>query len=108
MPLPGFYDGQKETLMDSSSDRLEVFSQEYDNGSVSAGFVEDSPPLMTYLKLVRGGEVVELLLRPDELAAVALCANSVLWSTLVAAHIEGDTPDDGVAPDFDSGGDVQP
>lgn len=94
--------------MESSSGRIEVFSQEYDNGSISAGFLVDTPPLLTYLKLVRGAETVDLILRPDELAAVALVANSVLWSTLVTAHIEGEQTNDGVAPDLDSGSDVQP
>ena len=67
----------------------ETISQPYNNCKFSAGFVHGHPVDTLYLKLERiNEETVCILLRPDEMAAIAYCASGVLWSDLVKTHIE--------------------
>jgi len=67
----------------------ELIKQEYggNNCKISAGLVsgKDVPPEDTvYLKLEKDGvEPTLLLLRPDELQAIAWCATGVNWSVLL-------------------------
>lgn len=59
----------------------ELVSQPYTDAVFSAGFVTGHPVDTVYLRLERDGEEpLMILLRPDELAAVAWLATSVLWS----------------------------
>jgi len=64
----------------------ETVSQPYNNSCkhmISAGFVEGHPTYTLYLELKRQGEEpVYVLVRPDEMAAIAHCAGGVLWSVL--------------------------
>lgn len=65
----------------------EAVAQEYTNCKISTGFVEGHPIDTMYLRLERDtdGETgpLMLLLRPDEMAAIAYCAAGVLWSHLM-------------------------
>jgi hypothetical protein len=62
----------------------EVISQPYSNCIFSAGTVEGHPIDTLYLKLERSPEEpIIILLRPDEMAAIAWCASGVLWSDLI-------------------------
>jgi hypothetical protein len=62
----------------------EVIRQDYTNCTFSAGVVEGHPIDTLYLKWERGGEYNFLILRPDEMAAIAWCATGALWSDAVA------------------------
>jgi hypothetical protein len=67
----------------------ELIAQPYSNIKISAGLVSGAEPDTVYLKLERFGppgepDCTELLLRPDELAAIAWCATGVLWSVELA------------------------
>ena len=67
----------------------ETVSQPYNNCKFSAGFVHGHPVDTLYLKLERtNDEPVCILLRPDEMAAIAYCASGILWSDLVKTPIE--------------------
>ena len=67
----------------------EAVAQEYTNCKISTGLVEGHPVDTMYLRLERDtdGEAgpLMLLLRPDEMAAIAYCATGVLWSHLMEA-----------------------
>ena len=59
----------------------EAISQEYANCKFSGGFIEGHPVDTMYLRLEKDGVVTtHLLLRPDEVAAIAWVASGVLWS----------------------------
>lgn len=61
----------------------EMIRQEYagNNCVFSAGFVYNDPIDTVYLKMEKQDtEPMIILLRPDELAAIAWCATGVLWS----------------------------
>ena len=61
----------------------ELISQEYANCVISAGMVEGHPVDTLYLKFDRTNETgLTILLRPDEMAAIAYCATGTLWSHL--------------------------
>lgn len=63
----------------------ETGRQEYagNNCVFSAGFVEGAGVDTVYLRLEKDGEEpTEILLRPDEMAAIAWLASGVLWSEL--------------------------
>ena len=63
----------------------ELVSQEYQNCVISAGLVEGHPVDTLYLKFDRNtDEALTILLRPDEMAAIAWCASGSLWSILEA------------------------
>ena len=63
----------------------EVIRQEYSNCKFSAGMVEGHPVDTMYLRLKRDGKIdTDLLLRPDEAAALAWCLNGALWTKLIA------------------------
>jgi hypothetical protein len=58
--------------------------QDYDNCTFATGTVEGHPIDTMYLELIRNGKTdVFLLLRPDEVAALAWVLNGVLWSRLI-------------------------
>lgn len=58
--------------------------QDYSNCSFATGTVTGSPVDTMYLELVRNGKTdVFLLLRPDEVAALAWVLNGVLWGRLI-------------------------
>lgn len=62
----------------------ELIAQPYTNCKVSAGAVEGHPVDTLYLQLERDGQIdTQLLLRPDEAAAIAWCLSGVLWSALI-------------------------
>lgn len=63
----------------------ELIRQAYQNCVFSAGLVEGHPVDTLYLKLERNGQTdTFLLLRPDEVAALAWCLTGALWSVEVA------------------------
>lgn len=62
----------------------ELIRQPYGNCAFSAGTVQGHPVDTLYLRWEREGTGAMLLLRPDELAALAWCATGVLWSEAVA------------------------
>jgi hypothetical protein len=68
----------------------EVVRQPYSDCVFSAGFVEGHPVDTMYLRVVRndGSDLWELLLRPDEMAAIAWCATGVLWSHEISKNTE--------------------
>ena len=67
----------------------EIIRQEYtgNNCIIRAGFVEgeNKPSVDTiFLRLEKDGvDPTTLLLRPDEMQAIAWCANGVIWSHLM-------------------------
>lgn len=61
----------------------ELVSQPYSNCIISAGLVDGHPVDTLYLKFERNNETgLTILLRPDEMAAIAWCASGALWSIL--------------------------
>ncbi len=59
----------------------ELICQEYSNCRFSAGLVQGHPVDTVYLQAEKDGVVTtQMLLRPDELAAIAWLATGVLWS----------------------------
>lgn len=68
----------------------ELVRQAYSNCVFSAGEVQGDPVDTMYLKLERDGVIdTFLLLRPDEVAAIAWCMTGVLWSDALAKLPEG-------------------
>ncbi len=62
----------------------EVSAQEYTNCKFSAGVVEGHAVDTMYLMAEKNGVITtQLLLRPDEMAALAWVANGVLLSKLI-------------------------
>jgi hypothetical protein len=60
---------------------FEVIRQEYSNCVFSGGYVEGHAVDNLYVRLEKDGVVTtELLLRPDEVAALAWIASGLLWS----------------------------
>jgi hypothetical protein len=65
----------------------EICAQPYtgNNCKISTGFVKGHPIDTMYLRLEKDDlEPTVLLLRPDEVAAIAWCATGALWSKLEA------------------------
>ena len=62
----------------------ELIRQEYTNCAFSAGTVEGDLVDTLYLRWERDSTGSMLLLRPDEMAAIAWCATGVLWSDALA------------------------
>lgn len=59
----------------------ETVSQPYANCKFSAGFVHGHPIDTLYLQIERDNDdTFTIVLRPDEMAAIAYCATGVLWS----------------------------
>lgn len=83
---PGEVLGEAWTETDGSHTLTftEYIRQPYTNCSFSAGMVDGDPVDTLYLKWERDGEERLLLLRPDEMAAIAWCATGVLWSDALA------------------------
>lgn len=63
----------------------ELISQPYSNCVFSAGSVEGAGVDVLYLRWQRGEEGGMLLLRPDEVAAIAWVMSGVLWSYELAS-----------------------
>lgn len=62
----------------------EMISQPYANCKFSAGFVTGHPIDTLYLKIERDNDdEFIIVLRPDEMAAIAYCASGILWSHLL-------------------------
>lgn len=65
----------------------EAVAQEYANCKISTGLVTGHLVDTMYLRLERDTDGADgplmLLLRPDEMAAIAYCATGVLWSHLM-------------------------
>ena len=68
----------------------EIIRQEYANACVSAGLVDGHSEDTMYLRVMRhdGRDDVLVLLRPDEVAAIAWCAAGVLFSKELSEHVE--------------------
>jgi len=59
----------------------EMICQEYSNCKFSAGAVKGHPVDTVYLMAEKDGKITtQLLLRPDEMAAIAWVAIGVVWS----------------------------
>lgn len=66
---------------DGELEFTETIYQEYDNCRFSTGFVTGHPVDTLYLQAEKDGQVTtQLLLRPDEIAAIAWVASGALWS----------------------------
>jgi hypothetical protein len=67
----------------------EVIRQEYENCVFSAGIARGHPVDSLYLKLERNGETdLFVIVRPDEMLALAWCATGVLWSAEMSKLLE--------------------
>jgi len=61
-----------------------LINQPYADCDFSAGMVADAEPDTLYFRLVRDGEEpLIILLRPDEMQAIAWVCNGALWSQSV-------------------------
>ena len=66
---------------DGDLEFTEIIYQEYDNCRFSAGLVAGHSVDSLYLQAEKDGQVTtQLLLRPDEMAAIAWVACGALWS----------------------------
>jgi hypothetical protein len=72
---------------DGEMNFTEIIRQEYQNCIFSCGWVEGAPrPVDTvYFQIedIGGPITTQILMRPDELAAVAWVASGALWSVLI-------------------------
>ncbi len=69
---------------DGELEFTEIICQEYVNCRFSAGVVIGHPADTMYIMAEKNGEVTtQLILRPDEMAAIAWVATGVLWSRLL-------------------------
>lgn len=63
----------------------ETICQEYTNCKFSAGFIKGHPVDTMYFQVEKDGKITtQLLLRPDEMAAIAWVATGSLWSEIMA------------------------
>ena len=70
--------------IDGELEFTELICQEYSNCKFSAGTVVGHPVDTIYFQAEKDGTITtQLLLRPDELAAIAWVATGVLWSILL-------------------------
>ena len=59
----------------------EIVSQPYSNCKFSAGYVEGDPIDNLYIQAQKNGKVTtQIIMRPDEMAAIAWVATGILWS----------------------------
>ena len=73
-----------KTWKDGDLEFYELIAQEYSNCKISSDIVKGHPIDTVYLRMEKKGKVTtELLLRPDELAAIAWCGIGCLWSILL-------------------------
>lgn len=73
--------GKWKIWTDDNLKFTEVICQEYSNCKFSAGFVEGHPIDTIYIQAEKNGVLTtQLLLRPDEVAAIIWIASGVLWS----------------------------
>lgn len=72
--------GDKDTWTDKEGlEYREIISKSYKTGIISTGFVENHPDDTVYLKLRKDGEEGwMMLLTPDEMASIAMCASGAL------------------------------
>lgn len=72
--------------------KLEIIcSQPYQNCEISAGFVKGHEVDTMFIRFERPPEEpTTILMRPDEMAAVAYCINGVLWSKLLPEEATDD------------------
>jgi len=69
---------------DGSLTFTEVICQEYQNCKFSAGHVDGHPVDTLFLQAEKDGRVTtKLLLRPDEMAAIAWISTGAMWSTFM-------------------------
>lgn len=62
----------------------ETICQEYSNCKFSAGQVDGHPVDTLYFQAEKNGQITtQLLLRPDEMAAVAWVITGALWSSII-------------------------
>lgn len=62
----------------------EVIRQAYSNMVISAGVADGHPIDTMYFQIKReGDEPIFLLMRPDEIAALAWCLTGALWSEAI-------------------------
>ena len=67
-------------------DFVELICQKYSNCKFSAGLVYGHPADTMYLQAEKDGEITtQLLLRPDEMAAIAYVAAGMGWVALLEA-----------------------
>ena len=84
MKNPAIDDPKRWT--DGDLEFTEVIRQEYSNCQFSAGTVAGHPVDTVYLQAKKEGIITtQLLLRPDELAAIGWVAAGTLWSILMPA-----------------------
>jgi hypothetical protein len=77
--------GQENTWSKDGYVFREAICQEYSNCKFSGGFVGGHPVDTMYIQLEKDGVVTtSLLLRPDEVAAIAWIASGLLWSGAIA------------------------
>ena len=82
-PSLAHFDVVRKTIEADGLSFTELVSQPYQNCEFSAGLVEGHSVDVLYLKVDRDGATdVFLILRPDEMAAIAYCASGALWSHL--------------------------
>jgi len=75
---------QRKSWTDGPYRFTELICQEYTNCSFSAGIVEGHPVDTLYLQAEKEGTITtQLLLRPDEAAAIIWVMSGALWSMLV-------------------------
>jgi hypothetical protein len=68
----------------------ELISQPYKDAKFSAGTTDDDVDTV-YLQLERGGdEPTQILLRPDEAAAILYCLSGTLWAVITEPLLEED------------------
>lgn len=79
MENPSINDPKQWT--DGELEFTEMIRQEYPNCCFSAGFVKGHPKDSMYFQAEKDGAITtQLLLRPDELAAIAWVAIGAIWS----------------------------
>jgi hypothetical protein len=77
---------------DGELEFTELIRQEYANCCFSAGMVDGHPLDTLYLQAEKDGVITtQLLLRPDEMAAIAWIASGVLWSVTIGGVKEQDS-----------------
>jgi hypothetical protein len=84
---------EDRTWVDNGHTYTELIKQEWDgnNQRFSAGTIRGHPTATVYLLTERAGvPATMLLLRPDELAAIAWCASGVLFSLNLTNVVEAE------------------
>lgn len=75
---------QHLSWVDNNLTFTECIRQEYTNCIFSAGLVSGHPVDTLYLQAEKDGVITtQLLLRPDEMAAISWISSGALWSSLI-------------------------